>query len=165
MPIFSLAMKSILNRRFTALITVAAIAISLMLLPGVERVRVDARTGFANTISGTDLVVGLEGAHATGRSGVPSAAGSIARWPSGRVSLQPSPGALSGTLVVMPGDLNLTFGGFVQMTFNEFMQDHPTQGEYEIPRARLDVRGAAAEGFSYRIFWDLDRSGARLEDA
>jgi phosphate-selective porin len=59
----------------------------------------------------------------------------------------------------------LTFGGFVQMTFNEFLQDHPTQGEYEIPRARLDVRGAAAEGFSYRIFWDMDRSGARLEDA
>ena len=32
-------------------------------------------------------------------------------------------------------------------------------------RERLDVRGAAAEGFSYRIFWDLNRAGATLEDA
>lgn len=59
----------------------------------------------------------------------------------------------------------VTFGGFVQMSFNQFLSDHPTVGEFEIPRARLDVRGAAAEGFSYRIFWDLDRAGAQLEDA
>ena len=59
----------------------------------------------------------------------------------------------------------VTFGGFVQMALNSFIGDHPTVGEYEIPRARLDVRGAAAEGFSYRIFWDLNRAGATLEDA
>jgi len=59
----------------------------------------------------------------------------------------------------------VTFGGFVQMALNNFIGDHPTVGEYEIPRARLDVRGAAAEGFSYRIFWDLNRAGATLEDA
>jgi putative ABC transport system permease protein len=58
MPILTLAFKSILNRRFTALITVFSIALSLMLLLGVERMRVEARTAFANTISGTDLVVG-----------------------------------------------------------------------------------------------------------
>ena len=59
----------------------------------------------------------------------------------------------------------VTFGGFVQMALNNFFGDHPTVGEYEIARARLDVRGAAAEGFSYRIFWDLNRDGATLEDA
>jgi len=59
----------------------------------------------------------------------------------------------------------LTFGGFVQMTFDNFLEDHPTQAEYKIARSRLDIRGAAAEGFSYRIFWDIGRSGARLEDA
>jgi putative ABC transport system permease protein len=58
MPILTLALKSILNRRFTALITVFSIALSLTLLLGVERMRVEARTAFANTISGTDLVVG-----------------------------------------------------------------------------------------------------------
>lgn len=58
MPIVYLALKSILNRRFTAILTIAAIALSVTLLLGVERLRTEARTSFANTIAGTDLVVG-----------------------------------------------------------------------------------------------------------
>ena len=58
MPIISLAFKSILNRRFTFLLTVFAIALSVALLLGVEKVRTEAKGSFANTISGTDLVVG-----------------------------------------------------------------------------------------------------------
>ncbi len=58
MPIFSLAWKSLLNRRLTALLTVLSIALSVTLLIGVERLRNEARASFANTISGTDLIVG-----------------------------------------------------------------------------------------------------------
>jgi putative ABC transport system permease protein len=58
MPIFSLAWKSLLNRRFTAALTVASIALSVALLVGVERLRTEARASFANTLSGTDLIVG-----------------------------------------------------------------------------------------------------------
>lgn len=58
MPILSLALKSLLNRRGTALLMLVAIALSVSLLLGVERLRTQARTSFANTISGTDLVVG-----------------------------------------------------------------------------------------------------------
>jgi putative ABC transport system permease protein len=58
MPIFKLALKSILNRKFTATLTVLSIALSVTMLLGVERLRTEARTSFANTISGTDLVVG-----------------------------------------------------------------------------------------------------------
>jgi putative ABC transport system permease protein len=58
MPIVYLAFKSILNRKFTATLTVVAIALSVTLLLGVERLRTEARASFANTISGTDLVVG-----------------------------------------------------------------------------------------------------------
>ena len=58
MPIFSLAFKSLLNRRFTAGLTIASIALSVTLLIGVERVRNEARASFANTIAGTDLIVG-----------------------------------------------------------------------------------------------------------
>lgn len=54
----SLSWKSLLNRRFTALLTVCAIALSVALLLAVERVRTDARQSFTNTISGTDLIVG-----------------------------------------------------------------------------------------------------------
>lgn len=53
-----LALKSLANRWVTALLTVLAIAASVMLLLGVEKVRTGARQSFADTISGTDLIVG-----------------------------------------------------------------------------------------------------------
>tara|TARA_Y100000588_G_scaffold129008_1_gene141306 strand:- start:284 stop:1543 length:1260 start_codon:yes stop_codon:yes gene_type:complete len=58
MAILGLALKSLLNRRTTVGLTVFAIAISVMLVLGVERLRHDAKASFANTISGTDLIVG-----------------------------------------------------------------------------------------------------------
>jgi putative ABC transport system permease protein len=58
MHILRIALASLANRRFTALLTVFAIALSVCLLLAVERVRTEARASFANTISGTDLIVG-----------------------------------------------------------------------------------------------------------
>ena len=58
MKLLSLAVRSLHNRRGTATLTVFAIAVSVMLLLGVEKVRTGARESFANTISGTDLIVG-----------------------------------------------------------------------------------------------------------
>ena len=58
MAIFYLAWQSLLNRRFTALLTVISIALSVTLLVGVERLRTEARASFENTLSGTDLIVG-----------------------------------------------------------------------------------------------------------
>ncbi len=58
MPVFSLAWRSLVNRRFTAALTVLSIALSVALLIGVERLRTEARASFANTLSGTDLIVG-----------------------------------------------------------------------------------------------------------
>ena len=56
--IFSLALRSLGNRRSTALLTVAAIAVSVALLLGVQKMRTAARESFANTVSGVDLIVG-----------------------------------------------------------------------------------------------------------
>lgn len=53
-----LALRSVWNRRFTASLTVLAIALSVSMLLGVEKLRHDARDAFANTLSGTDLIVG-----------------------------------------------------------------------------------------------------------
>lgn len=53
-----LALKSLLNRRGTVLLTVFTIAISTALLVGVERLRGETRSSFASTLSGTDLIVG-----------------------------------------------------------------------------------------------------------
>ena len=58
MAIVRLAVMSVLNRRVTAGLTLLAIALSIAMLLGVEKVRRDARGAFANTISGTDLIVG-----------------------------------------------------------------------------------------------------------
>ena len=58
MPILSLAFRSLLNRRITALLTLASIALSVALLVGVERLRTETRASFASTIAGTDLIVG-----------------------------------------------------------------------------------------------------------
>ncbi len=53
-----LAFRSLTNRWLTAVLTVLAIGVSVTLLLGVERVRTGARASFADTISGTDLIVG-----------------------------------------------------------------------------------------------------------
>ena len=56
--IFGLAWRSLLNRKVSALLTVAAIALSVALFLGVEKARNAAKDGFDNTISGTELIVG-----------------------------------------------------------------------------------------------------------
>ena len=58
MNLLSVGFRSLLNRRFTVLLTVLSIAISVVLLLGVDKVRHNAKASFANTISGVDLVVG-----------------------------------------------------------------------------------------------------------
>ena len=56
--IANLAWKSVLNRKTTAILSILTVAISVILLMGVERIRTQAKNSFANTISGTDLIVG-----------------------------------------------------------------------------------------------------------
>ena len=56
--ILHLAWRSLLNRRATAGLTLFALAVSVMLVLGVEKLRTEAKASFANTISGTDLIVG-----------------------------------------------------------------------------------------------------------
>lgn len=58
MIVARLAGASLLNRWPTALLTILALAFSVALLLGVERVRTGARESFAGTISDTDLIVG-----------------------------------------------------------------------------------------------------------
>lgn len=56
--ILSLAWKSLLNRKASALLTMIAVALSVALFLGVEKARTGAQEGFSNTISGTDLIIG-----------------------------------------------------------------------------------------------------------
>ncbi|MEL6293319.1 MAG: ABC transporter permease [Pseudomonadota bacterium] len=58
MRLIRLAWHSLLSRRLTVALTVFAIALSVALFLGVEKVRTGAKASFADTISGTDLIVG-----------------------------------------------------------------------------------------------------------
>ena len=54
----NLALKSLWNRKTTALLTLVMVSISVCLLLSVDRIRSDTRNSFSNTLSGADLLVG-----------------------------------------------------------------------------------------------------------
>jgi putative ABC transport system permease protein len=56
--LLQLTWRSLWNRRGTALLTILAIAVSVALLLGVQKMRSAARESFADTVSGVDLIVG-----------------------------------------------------------------------------------------------------------
>ncbi len=58
MTLPSLAIRSLLNRRFAIGLTVLTIALSIALLVLVEQLRSEVREGFYRSVSGTDLIVG-----------------------------------------------------------------------------------------------------------
>jgi len=58
MNLVGLSVKSAWNRRISLGLTVLSLAISIMLLVGVDMVRKQAKSNFVNTISQTDLIVG-----------------------------------------------------------------------------------------------------------
>jgi len=64
--------------------------------------------------AGTDLNVQLTGAAAAGSTGLTSGPGSIAHWPGGLVAAFPAAHTVNGTVVLAPGDMNLTFNTLIQ---------------------------------------------------
>jgi 2,5-dihydroxypyridine 5,6-dioxygenase len=71
--------------------------------------------------AGTDLEVRLQGAFTAGSWGATDGPGTIAHWPGGLVLAFPASGSVDGTVVLRPGDLNLTFKEYmttdVRLTF------------------------------------------------
>ena len=61
MTLLRLAFKSLRARSFTTALTIFSIALSVMLLVGVDRLRDAAQAGFSGTLSKTDLIVGARG--------------------------------------------------------------------------------------------------------
>ncbi len=56
--LLTLAARSAWNRRFVLSLVALSIAMSTLLLLAIERIRVDVRESFSQSISGTDLIVG-----------------------------------------------------------------------------------------------------------
>jgi 2,5-dihydroxypyridine 5,6-dioxygenase len=64
--------------------------------------------------AGTDLGVNLEGAFRAGSSGIATEPGTIAHWPGGLCLAFPAAHCAEGTVVLAPGDINLTFKTYVR---------------------------------------------------
>lgn len=56
--LLSLARKSLFNRKLTTGLTVFTIALSMLLLLGIERIRSGTKESFENTVSQVDLIIG-----------------------------------------------------------------------------------------------------------
>jgi putative ABC transport system permease protein len=135
----TLAIKSLRNRKFTVCLTVFSIALSVMLLVGVERLRHEIRTSFTNTISGTDLIVGA-------RSGsIPLLLYSVFRIgnPTQNISYESFEKISSnaGVAWTIPISLGDSHRGYRVMGTTEMFFEH-----YHYANGR-DIRFADGEGF------------------
>lgn len=73
-----------------------------------------ASTMTITSAAGTDLTVDLTGAFRAGSHGWCTEPGSIAHWPGGLVLAFPAAGTVDGTVVLAPGDINLTFKEYIR---------------------------------------------------
>lgn len=55
---FKLARSSLLNRKYSVLLTLLSVAISTFVLLSIEHIRTEAKASFSKTVSGVDLIVG-----------------------------------------------------------------------------------------------------------
>jgi 2,5-dihydroxypyridine 5,6-dioxygenase len=80
---------------------------AMRLLKGAQRMTVTSPAG-------TDLAISLEGARVGGVWGYTARPGSVAHWPGGLCLAFPASKSVNGTLVMAPGDVNLTFKRYLQ---------------------------------------------------
>jgi 2,5-dihydroxypyridine 5,6-dioxygenase len=69
----------------------------------------DAHSMTVTSPAGTDLRIRVEGARVGGVWGYTEKPGTLSHWPGGLCLCFPKSGSVEGTLVLAPGDMNLTF--------------------------------------------------------
>lgn len=75
---------------------------------GMKRLR-EAREMTVTSPAGTDLKIRVEGARVGGVWGYTEKPGTLSHWPGGLCLCFPKSGSVQGSLVLAPGDMNLTF--------------------------------------------------------
>ncbi len=97
--------------------------------------------------AGTDLVVDLSGAVVADSDETVVEPGGIAHWPGGLVLAFPAANTVSGTVVMAPGDVNLTFKEYLRSSITVTLEaDHVT----DVAGDGLDAELFA----SYLAAWD-----------
>ena len=101
----------------------ARVALGVELLGRAEVMRVTSPAG-------SDLTVRIPGAVIAGSHGWCTEPGSIAHWPGGLVLAFPAAGSVSGSLILAPGDVNLTFKEYIREEIRlEVIDDYVTSIE------------------------------------
>jgi 2,5-dihydroxypyridine 5,6-dioxygenase len=124
------------------------------LISRAERMRV-------TSAAGTDLAIHLQGATGRGSAGVATRPGSFGYWPAGLCLTHPAPGSVSGRLVFMPGDANLTFKRYFEAPVTLTLeQDYVTAIEgdsldAELMRSYFAAFGAEAYAVSH-VGWGMN---------
>lgn len=83
----------------------------------------DASTMRVTSPTGTDLTIDVAEAPAGSSWGYTSKPGTIAHWPGGLCLCFPPAGSVNGTLVMAPGDVNLTFKRYLESTISLTIDD------------------------------------------
>ena len=89
---------------------------------GIRRLKA-AREMRVTSAAGTDLRIGVEGAPVGGVWGFAAKPGQVAHWPGGLCLCFPKAGTVNGTLVLAPGDVNLTFKRYVETPIRLRVED------------------------------------------
>ncbi len=82
-----------------------------------------ARRMHVTSAAGSDLAIAVEGAPSAGVWGWTDRPGTVAHWPGGVVVAFPKAGTVNGTLVLAPGDANLTFKRIIESPVRLTLRD------------------------------------------
>ena len=113
--------------------------------------------------AGTDLTISLTGARVGGVWGFSAKLGSLTHWPAGLVLAFPAAGSVNGTLVLAPGDVNLTFKRYLADAVTlRIADDHVTAIEgssvdAELMRGYLAAWGDREAYAVSHVGWGLNR--------
>jgi 2,5-dihydroxypyridine 5,6-dioxygenase len=83
------------------------VATAMDMLRGTRQMRVTSQVG-------SDLIIDVTGAPVRGNAGYLDPASKVAYWPGGLCLCFPKAGSVNGTLVMAPGDVNLTFKRYLE---------------------------------------------------
>ncbi len=122
----------------------------------------DANTMCVTSWVGTDLRIDVAGAAVAGSYGWCTGPGTIAHWPGGLVLAFPAAGSVDGTLVLAPGDVNLTFKEYIRSPVRlTIADDHITEitgdgVDADLFRSYLDAFGEPEAYAVSHVGWGMN---------
>ena len=118
--------------------------------------------------AGTDLAIRVEGAQVGGVWGYTEKPGTLSHWPGGLCLAFPKAGSVNGTLVMAPGDMNLTFKRYLESSVrlkidNDYVTAIEGTGlDAELMREYFAAWGDKEAYAVSHVGWGMNR-GARWE--